>query len=124
MKKLYMAMVLVAALAFCSLAVATVSLGGDYLRSEGHRVWTLRLMTEGAEHGRYVLGHLTTFQHGRYSIQGEEITFSEASGPRPCSSSGRYTVHETGNVLEFRDGVDSCEVRREALDNAKFGKAG
>ena len=123
MKKLYMAMVLVAALAFCSLASATVSVEGTYGRAEHGLAWLLTFHHEpGADHGTYVLGHYNPEQRGSYSIQGEEITFSEASGSRPCSSSGRYIVHETGNVVEFRDGADSCEVRRRALDNGKFVK--
>src|SRR6516162_10686718 len=99
MKKLHMAMVLVAALAFCSLAAATVSVEGTYGRAEHGLAWLLTFHHEpGADHGTYVLGHYNPEQRGSYSIQGEEITFSEASGSRPCSSSGRYIVHETGNV--------------------------
>jgi opacity protein-like surface antigen len=116
MKKLYTAMVLVAGLAFCSVAAATVSVEGTYGRVEPGHAWglTFRPHEPGAEHG--------TFQRGSYSIKGDEITFSEASGAKPCSSSGRYIVHETGGVLEFRDGADSCEVRLRALDKGMFRK--
>jgi hypothetical protein len=125
MKKLYTAMVLVAGLAFCSVAAATVSVEGTYGRVEPGHAWglTFRPHEPGAEHGTYFLGGISgPFQRGSYSIKGDEITFSEASGAKPCSSSGRYIVHETGGVLEFRDGADSCEVRLRALDKGMFRK--
>jgi hypothetical protein len=129
MKKLYAAAVAVVALALCSVAMAAVSLKGTYketlhssvLGGQLNGTWTLKI-----KKGTYSAsddGHPVV--HGKYTISGNEASFTDTGGTGKCPGTGVYKFKLKGKSLKFTkvsDPNSGCVGRETVLTGATFKK--
>ncbi len=131
MKRLLTAVVFVAALTLCSVAVAAVHLAGTWketihssaLQGELNGTWTFK-----AANGVYHVsdnGHAVV--HGNYTIKGNKINLKDTGGPAKCPGTGVYKFKVSGKSLKFTlvsDKNAACIGRRGVLTAGSFKKVG
>ncbi len=130
MKRLAIALSLVATLALCAAALAAGGLSGSYTTKIGSKplggqlkgTWTITF-----KNGKYsVAENGTTLVHGKYTISNGKITFGHETGQISCKPSGVYSFKLTGKKLKFTrvsDSSSSCEGRAAVLAG-NFTKSG
>jgi hypothetical protein len=113
------ALVVTAALASSSAALAGSTLAGKYTTkiaspAEFKGTWVLNLAKGGAyavtDNGQILV-------RGKYSTTGSKITFSHETGNGACAKPGTYTWKKTGKTLKFVRVSDSaaCSGRSGVL---------
>jgi hypothetical protein len=129
MKRFAIAVSVVAALGFCSVALAASTLSGTY-KTKIHTTalggaldgtWTIKFNSGGytvTDNGKVVI-------HGKDKIKGTKITLTDKSGPDACKmGSGSYKFKLKGSKLTFsKVGSDPCVGRVDVL-KGKFTKVG
>jgi hypothetical protein len=128
-KRLFTAVVFVAALTLCSVAVAAANLAGTWketihssaLQGELNGTWTFK-----AEHGVYHVsdnGHAIV--HGNYTVKGNKISLKDTGGSAKCPGTGVYKFKVSGKSLKFTlvsDKNAACIGRRDVLTAGTFKK--
>lgn len=128
MRRLFAAVVAVAALTLCSVAVAAVNLNGTWKETihsspvQGlDGTWTFK-----AQDGTYkvaVNGHAV--DHGKYTVKGPKISFKDTGGAAKCPGTGVYKYKLSGKTLKFTlvsDKAAACAGRRGVLTAGTFKK--
>jgi hypothetical protein len=130
MKRIFTAVVVVAGLAFCSLATAAVSssLNGTYKTTVNSTVlggalngtWTVKL-----KDGKYRVsdnGH--PIVHGKYKIKGRKISLKDTGGTGKCPGIGIYKFAVSGTSVTFTKVKDAaaCIGRTTVLTSGPLTK--
>ncbi len=130
MRRLFTAVVAVAALTLCSVAAAaTSSLNGTWketvhssaLGGALNGTWTFK-----AKNGKYHVaddGHAVV--HGNYTVKGGKISLKDTGGEGKCPGTGVYKYKLSGKTLKFTlvsDKAAACVGRRGVLTAGPFTK--
>jgi hypothetical protein len=128
MKRIALAVAVVAAMALAPAALAAGTLSGKYkTKISGYRVngvlngtWVIDF-TSGAY---TVTDNGKTADYGKDTITGNQIAFHDKGGPDKCSGTGKYTFKLTGTTLKFTviSEASACKGRHAVLTHAKFTK--
>ena len=130
MRRLTVALAVIAALALVPAALAAGGLSGKYktvikgdtaLGGALNGTWTIKF-TRGhyavADNGKVVI-------HGVNTYTGNTITFTDKSGPDACKGTGKYTFKVTGTKVKFTKVSDTAACAgRQAVLNHTFTKVG
>jgi hypothetical protein len=130
MKRIFIAVVVVASLALCSVAVAaatslkgtwseTIQTGGQ---SPLNGTWTLKIT--GSKYTVAVDG--ASVDRGKYTVKGHKVSFKDTGGPAKCPGTGVYKFKVKGNSLKFTlvsDKNAACAGRRGVLTAGAFTKS-
>jgi hypothetical protein len=119
MKRIGIALLVVAALASASVALAGSTLPGKYTTTiktpvEFKGTWALNF----AKGGTYTVAtNGRVFVRGKYSTTGSRITFGQETGEGACPKSGKYTWTKSGRTLKFTRISDAaaCSGRKAIL---------
>ncbi|HUA70618.1 MAG TPA: hypothetical protein VMA96_06040 [Solirubrobacteraceae bacterium] len=131
MKRIFTAVVVVAGLAFCSVAAAAVSssLNGTYKTTVSNSTalggalngtWTVKL-----KNGVYHVaddGHAIV--HGKYTVKGHKISLKDTGGEGKCPGTGVYKFKVSGTSVTFTKVKDAaaCIGRTTVLTSAPLTK--
>jgi hypothetical protein len=123
MKRIAIAVSLVAMLALASTALAIVKLAGTWqttikttaLGGQLNGVWTIKFKAKGHHYIVTDAGQVVT--QGNYKVKGKDITFHDQTGPLACPGAGKYSFHLSGTTLTFTMIKDSpkCPGRQAVL---------
>jgi hypothetical protein len=118
-KRLALAVSVVAALASAPAALAGGTLPGDYRTTitsppAFKGTWVLKFAKGGAY---AVLANGKTLVRGKYTTTGSSITFGHETGEGACAKTGKYTWKKSGKTLRFTRTSDSalCSGREGVL---------
>jgi hypothetical protein len=126
-RRLLIAVVFVAALTLCSVAVAAANLAGTWketihsaaLHGALNGTWTFK-----ANNGTYhVADNGQPIVHGNYTIKGSKISLKDAGGTGKCPGTGVYRFKVSGKSLKFTlvsDKAAACIGRRTVLTAGTF----
>jgi len=130
MKRIFIAMVVVASLALCSVAVAaaaslkgtwkeTIQTGGQ---SPLNGTWTLK-----ATSSKYTVSvDGSVVDRGKYTVKGNKVSLKDTSGEAKCPGTGVYKFKIKGKTLKFTlvsDKNAACAGRRGVLTAGSFTKS-
>jgi hypothetical protein len=123
MKRIAIAVSLVAVLALASTALGVVKLAGTYqttikstaLGGQLNGIWTVKFKAKG--HHYTVTNGGQVVLRGIYKVKGTHITFRDKSGPAACPGAGKYSFNLSGTTLTFTKIKDSanCAGRQVVL---------
>jgi len=114
MKRIAIAVSLVAMLALASTALAVVKLAGTWqttinttaLGGQLNGVWTIKFKAKGHHYTVTDAGKVVI--HGIYKVKGTDITFRDKTGPDACPGAGKYSLNLAG-TLTFTKIKDSAQ---------------
>ena len=130
MKRIFIAMVVVASLALCSVAVAaaaslkgtwkeTIQTGGQ---SPLNGTWTLK-----ATSSKYTVSvDGSVVDRGKYTVKGNKVSLKDTSGEAKCPGTGVYKFKIKDKTLKFTlvsDKNAACAGRRGVLTAGSFTKS-
>ena len=123
MKRIAVAVSLIAVLALASAALAVVKLAGTYqttitgtaLGGALKGTWTIKFKAKGHHYNVTDAGTVVT--QGNYKVKGKDITLHDQTGPLACPGAGEYSFNLSGTTLTFTMIKDSpkCPGRQAVL---------